>query len=137
MFVAKSCCPRQRYKMMVGAHNIVECQMHMGGCVVFFTYGRCRYLLYFCCREAYRGFFHVRLARSMPTPTTLSMPQRHMGEPYRICLVWELMTPTTLLGKYQHLQQCLGSVMSGRSQGTILLVYRVWSLSMKYGRQST
>ena len=22
--------------------------------------------------------------------------QRHVGEPYRVCLVWELMTPTTL-----------------------------------------
>ena len=34
------------YKTMVGAHNTVECQMHVGGCVVFFRYGRCRYLLY-------------------------------------------------------------------------------------------
>ena len=34
------------YKMMVGAHNTVECQMHVGGCIVFFRYGRCRYLLY-------------------------------------------------------------------------------------------
>ena len=32
------------YRMMVGAHNIVECQMHMGGCVVFFGYGRRRRL---------------------------------------------------------------------------------------------
>ena len=29
------------YSMMVGAHNTVECQMHVGGCVVFFGYGRC------------------------------------------------------------------------------------------------
>ena len=28
-----------RYKMMVGAHNTVGCQMHMGGYVVFFGYG--------------------------------------------------------------------------------------------------
>ena len=35
------------YKMMVGAHNTVECQMHVGGCVVFFKNGRCRYLLYY------------------------------------------------------------------------------------------
>ena len=35
------------YKMMVGAHNTIECQMHVGGCVVFFRYGRCRYLLYY------------------------------------------------------------------------------------------
>ena len=34
------------YKMMVGAHNTVECQMHVGGCVVFFRYSRCRYLIY-------------------------------------------------------------------------------------------
>ena len=27
------------YIMMVGAHNTVECQMHVGGCVVFFRYG--------------------------------------------------------------------------------------------------
>ena len=26
------------YKMMAGAHNTVECQMHVGGCVVFFRY---------------------------------------------------------------------------------------------------
>ena len=34
------------YKMMVGAYNTIECQMHVGGCVVFFRNGRCRYLLY-------------------------------------------------------------------------------------------
>ena len=32
------------YRMMVGAHNTVECQMHVGGCVVFFGYGRRRRL---------------------------------------------------------------------------------------------
>ena len=36
------------YKMMVGAHNTIdvtiECQMHVGGCVVFFKEGRCRCL---------------------------------------------------------------------------------------------
>ena len=34
------------YMMMVGAHNTVGCQMHVGGYVVLFKYGRCRYLLY-------------------------------------------------------------------------------------------
>ena len=34
------------YRMMVGAHNTVECQMHVGGGVVFFGYGRRRHLLY-------------------------------------------------------------------------------------------
>ena len=33
------------YRMMVGAHNTVGCQMHVGGCVVLFGYGRCRYML--------------------------------------------------------------------------------------------
>ena len=37
-------------RIMVGAHNTVdvtiECQMHVGGYVVFFGYGRCRYLPY-------------------------------------------------------------------------------------------
>ena len=32
------------YRMMVGAHNTVECQMHVGGGVVFFEYGRRRCL---------------------------------------------------------------------------------------------
>ena len=36
------------YKIMVGAHNTVdvtvECQMHVGGCVAFFRFGRRRYL---------------------------------------------------------------------------------------------
>ena len=39
-----------RYKIMVGAHNTVditvECQMHVGGYVILFGYGRCWYLLY-------------------------------------------------------------------------------------------
>ena len=53
------------HRMIVGAHNTVdvtvECEMHVGGCVVFFGYGRrwhlphCRYL------EARKGFHHVRL----------------------------------------------------------------------------
>ena len=36
-----------RYRMMVSAHNIVGCQMHVEGCVVLFAYGKCRYLLYY------------------------------------------------------------------------------------------
>ena len=47
------------YEMMVGTHNTVECQMHVGGYVVFFRYGKYRYLLYHRCREACRGFYHV------------------------------------------------------------------------------
>ena len=35
-----------RYRMMVGAHNIVGCQMHVRGHVVLFGYGKCRYLPY-------------------------------------------------------------------------------------------
>ena len=35
------------YRRMVGAHNTVECQMHVGGSVILFGYGRCRYLLYY------------------------------------------------------------------------------------------
>ena len=34
------------YRMMVGAHNTVGCQMHVEGYVVLFWYGRCQYLLY-------------------------------------------------------------------------------------------
>ena len=30
------------YRMMVGAYNTVRCQMYVGGCVVFFGYGRRR-----------------------------------------------------------------------------------------------
>ena len=37
-------------RIMVDAHNTVdvtvECQMHVGGYVVLFGYGRCWYLLY-------------------------------------------------------------------------------------------
>ena len=32
------------FKMIVSAHNIVECQIHVGGCVVFFEYDRCQRL---------------------------------------------------------------------------------------------
>ena len=35
------------YRMMVGPHNTVECQMHVGGCVVFFGYDRRRCLLHY------------------------------------------------------------------------------------------
>ena len=34
------------YWMMVGAHNTVVCWLHVGGSIVLFRYGRCRYLLY-------------------------------------------------------------------------------------------
>ena len=34
------------FKMIVSAHNIVECQIHVGGYVFLFRYGRCQYLLY-------------------------------------------------------------------------------------------
>ena len=34
------------YKTMVGTHNTVELSDARGGCVVFFRYGRCWYLLY-------------------------------------------------------------------------------------------
>ena len=34
------------YRMMAGAHNTVGCRMPVGGCVILFGYGRCRYLLY-------------------------------------------------------------------------------------------
>ena len=34
------------YGMMVGVHNTVGYRMHVGGFVVLFGYGRCRYLLY-------------------------------------------------------------------------------------------
>ena len=47
------------YRVMVGAHNTVGCQMHVGGCVVLFRYGRCRYLLYRRCPEACEEFHHV------------------------------------------------------------------------------
>ena len=33
-----------RYRMMLGAHNTIECQVHVGGRVVFFGYGRRRRL---------------------------------------------------------------------------------------------
>ena len=36
-----------RYRMMVGVHNTVGCRMHVGGCVVFFGYGRRRYLAHY------------------------------------------------------------------------------------------
>ena len=32
------------YRTMVGAHNTIGCQMHVGGGVVFFGYGRRRRL---------------------------------------------------------------------------------------------
>ena len=35
------------YMMMVGAHNTIEYQMHVGGHVVFFRYGKHRRLPYY------------------------------------------------------------------------------------------
>ena len=51
------------YRMMVGAHNTVECQMHVRGCVVFFRYGRRRRLPHCWFLEARKGFYHVRPVR--------------------------------------------------------------------------
>ena len=43
-YATKPCCPHRRVQDDgVGAHNTVGCQMHMGGSVVLFGYGRCRY----------------------------------------------------------------------------------------------
>jgi len=35
------------YRMMVGAHSTIGCQMHVGGHVVLFRYGRCWHRLYY------------------------------------------------------------------------------------------
>ena len=51
------------YRIMVGAHNTVDCQMHVGGCVVLFGYGRCRYLLLLLMSEACEEFNHVHSIR--------------------------------------------------------------------------
>ena len=51
------------YMMMVGAHNTVECQMHVEGGVVFFGYGRRRRLPHCGYPEACGGFYHVPLVR--------------------------------------------------------------------------
>ena len=51
------------YMMMVGAHNTVGCQMHVGGCVVFFGYGKRRRLPHCRDLEACKGFDHVSLVR--------------------------------------------------------------------------
>ena len=32
------------YRMMADVHNTIGCQMHVGGYVILFGYGRCRYL---------------------------------------------------------------------------------------------
>ena len=52
-----------RYRMMVGAHNTVECQMHVEGGVVFFGYGRHRHLPHYWYPEACKGFYHVLLVQ--------------------------------------------------------------------------
>ena len=52
-----------RYRMMVGAHNTVGCQMYVGGCVVLCRYGRCVYLLYCSYLEVCEEFHHVHLVR--------------------------------------------------------------------------
>ena len=59
------------YKMMVGAHNIVVVRRMW------------EVLLYSPCMVN-------------DGATTLLMPRGMWGEPYRVCLVWELMAPTTL-----------------------------------------
>ena len=44
-----------RFRMMVGAHNTIGCQMHVRGCIVLFEYGKCRYLPYCSRLEACGG----------------------------------------------------------------------------------
>ena len=47
------------YRVMVDAHNTVGCQMHMGGYVVLFGQGRCRYLHILLMPRACEEFHHV------------------------------------------------------------------------------
>ena len=55
------------YKMLVDAYNTVDitvgCQMHVGGRVVFFGYGRRRRLPHYWYLETRRGVYHVRPVR--------------------------------------------------------------------------
>ena len=68
--------------MMVGAHNTVdvtvECQVHMGGCVVFFRKGRCRYLQNTACLEACEEPHHVLPGMVNPGAYNTIDAQRHV-----------------------------------------------------------
>ena len=59
------------YKMMIGAHNTI------------------------CVRRMWEVLPHSLCMVNDGDHNTVD-DQRHVGEPYRVCLVWELMAPTTL-----------------------------------------
>ena len=63
-----------RYKRIGGVHNTVDVKC-MG------------------------GFYRVLHVGQMMVPTTLLMSRGIWGEPYRVCLVWELMASIILQGK--------------------------------------
>ena len=59
------------YKMMVGAHNIV------------------------CVRHMWEVLPYSPCMVDDGAHNTIDV-QRHVGEPYHVCMVWELMAPKTL-----------------------------------------
>ena len=88
-----------RYRMMVGAHNTVGCRMHVGGSVVLFL-GMADVSTCYTV-DAHR---HVRSFTMFTQYGKCQRPQHYQcpeacGGFYRVCLVWELMAPTTLYGK--------------------------------------
>ena len=67
------------YKMMVGVHNNVGCQMHVGDCVVFFGYGRRRRLPHCRDLEACKGVLPCSLGTINAGAHNTVDAQRHVG----------------------------------------------------------
>ena len=84
------------YKIVVGTYNtvavIVECQMHMGGCVAFFRNGRCRYLQILLMPRGLRGVSPHSPGTVNPSAHNTIGAQGHVGG----LTIWEFTAPTIL-----------------------------------------
>ena len=72
------------YRMMVGARNTIECQMHVGGCVVFFGYARRRRRLHCLIPGGMQGVLPYSPGTVKAGAHNTVDAQRHVGEPYRM-----------------------------------------------------
>ena len=81
------------YRMMVGTHNTVGCTWEVtSSCSGMADVGTC----YIVDAQRHVRFLSCSLATvNVGAHNTIDASEAR-GEPYRICLVWELMVPTTL-----------------------------------------
>ena len=75
------------YRMMVGAHNTIECQLHMGGLCCLLRVWQTSAPATLLIPGGMQGVLPCLPGMVNAGAHNTIDAQRHVGEPYRICLV--------------------------------------------------